>query len=47
MWKKLKKFGFDSTVYRISIGETFLDHLVLFSQNTFFNEASVIKSGMS
>jgi hypothetical protein len=32
---------------KISIGETFLDHPVRFSQNIFFNEASVIKSGMS
>jgi hypothetical protein len=29
---------------KISIGETFLDHPVLFSQNRFFNEASVISS---
>jgi hypothetical protein len=32
---------------KISIGETFLDHPVLFSQNKFFIVASVIKSGMS
>jgi hypothetical protein len=32
---------------KISTGETFLDHPVRFSQNKFFIEASVIKSGMS
>jgi hypothetical protein len=31
---------------KISIGENFLDHPVLFSQNKFFIEASVIKSEM-
>jgi hypothetical protein len=31
---------------KIYIGETFLVHPVLFSDNIFFNEASVIKSGM-